>query len=138
MICDGTRSPADAFTLVEAVVALAVLSILASVIFSATLGLIRADAAASRAIETGLIASRIAVETWLPNCSPYDIIEDLEEWEITSERYEMAAEGGETAALDLWKVAPKCRPVPQSVLYLRAVSGEKRSFLDRVRGAAGN
>jgi prepilin-type N-terminal cleavage/methylation domain-containing protein len=136
-VCDRTRLAERAFTLVEAVVALAVLSILASVIFSATLGLIKADAAASRTIESGFIASRIAVETWLPDCSPYDIIEDLQNWEITSEQSEMAAEDGQTAALDFWKVALKGRPVLGSEFYLRAVSGKKSPLLGRLRGISG-
>lgn len=112
------RSWRAAFSFIEIVVALAILSITMSVLFHAHAGLVRARDRVRRTEEMRLLAGRIAARYWLGDSPAVAAAREKSDWKIEC-RQAGATDGASNAAWECWTISPSNDANDRIELYLR-------------------
>jgi hypothetical protein len=108
-----------AFTFLEVLIALAILTGLAGVLFTSHATLIRAHGAIRSLEESRFIMAQVAVRRWL-GAAPDEIVEEGQEgWLLSYEPVEMDDGTNQTVWLE-WIVSPTNRPSQSTAFYLKA------------------
>lgn len=106
------------FTFVELLVALAILTILSTVILSSHVLIIKAQNRVRVIEESRLVAERIAGDAWLATSAVETVGSDIEGWTV---KFEQSAgeDGTNQQTWNSWTISPSNDPRLSTVLYLR-------------------
>lgn len=106
------------FSFIEVLIALTILILLATVILSSHVGILRAENRIRSLEESRLVAGRIAGEVWLATSALETVGSDIEGWNV---QFEPAVQEDNTNQLtwNRWTISPSNDPGAETVLYLR-------------------
>ncbi|MEI6807401.1 MAG: hypothetical protein WCN95_01670 [bacterium] len=112
------REFSPGFSFVEVLIALTILIILATVVLSSHVGIIRAENRVRSLQESRLVAGRIAGEVWLATSALETVGSDIEGWNV---QFEPAVREDNTNQLtwNRWTISPSNDPGSETVIYLR-------------------
>ena len=118
MNCHGSAHRQAGFTFLEVLIALVVLTILATVILESSIRVLRSQEKSRRIQEARFAASRVAAEAWMGR-SASDMAADMEGWIISSEPVTVQ-DGTNSRVWNRWVICPTNQPTQETVLFLAA------------------
>ncbi|MEI6970072.1 MAG: prepilin-type N-terminal cleavage/methylation domain-containing protein [bacterium] len=125
------RDSARGFTFIELLVALAILTILSTVILSSHVLIIRAQNRVRVLEESRLVTERIAGNAWIATSSVETVGSGIEGWTVRFEQ-SVTEDGTNQQTWNQWTISPSNNPGLSTVLYLRPAPGKTNT----ARGAA--
>ena len=127
------------FTFLEVLVALAVLTLLATAIMECHVGILRAQTDARTVDELRLVTAEIAGESWAGTPAADAAGKETGDWDIDLDTFQAEA-GTNSVTWNRWVISPSNRPSMEAVLCLRTISNnEKKKALNILNsGGLGN